>query len=157
LTSIEWVIGSSFDDRISGNSESKILDGGLGNDTISGVNATVLGGDGDDSLSGQNVDGGAGNDRLTGTFENGMLSGGEGDDQLTSTTGNDTLIGGEGDDTLTQGFSGGDVFDGSEGTDTFKSPYTVQLDLSIVGPQDTGRGLVTLTNIENLSASGVLI
>jgi Ca2+-binding RTX toxin-like protein len=69
-----------------------------------------------------------------------------GNDTLTGGTGNDTLIGGDGDD----------VMNGGGGVDTvsyeFVGPVTVNL--AIAGPQDTGDGNDTLSNIENVIGSG---
>ncbi len=78
------------------------LQGGQGNDTLSGQGAVTL-------------DGGAGNDyvSLIGAFNatvpGGTLIGGSGDDQLQGASGADTLIGGAGDDRL-QGGDGLDTY-----------------------------------------------
>ena len=62
LVGIENVIGSAFDDTITGNGQANVLDGGAGNDTLTagGGNDTLIGGDGDDSLAG-----GAGTDTVS--------------------------------------------------------------------------------------------
>src|SRR4051794_24908267 len=54
------------------------------------------------------IDGGAGNDRLSGGDGNDTLLGGAGNDQLAGYAGNDVLDGGDGNDTVT-GYSGSDV------------------------------------------------
>ena len=59
--------------------------------------------------SGSVLDGGAGNDGLTGNTGNDKLIGGTGNDTLSGGAGNDFLIGGKGDDSLTGG-AGHDVF-----------------------------------------------
>jgi Ca2+-binding RTX toxin-like protein len=73
LTAIENVIGSSYNDSLTGDGNANVLSGGGGNDTLSG---------------------GAGND---------LLNGGIGNDSLLGGDGNDTLIGGEGADVLNGG------------------------------------------------------
>jgi Ca2+-binding RTX toxin-like protein len=68
------LIGSNFDNVLSGNSWTNILDGGAGNDTLDGLGGgdTLNGGDGNDTL-----EGGAGGD---------FLSGGDGDDRFVFTS-----------------------------------------------------------------------
>ena len=70
----------------------------------------VLGNDGDDNLTlastvtiGGILNGGLGDDTLTGSSGNDILLGGEGDDKLMGMGGNDVLIGGDGHDSLTGG------------------------------------------------------
>jgi Ca2+-binding RTX toxin-like protein len=78
IVNFENVIGTSFNDSISGNSNANYLGGGAGDDTLIGGGGadTLLGGTGNDtlkldwsSLNLSNLDGGAGNDTvvLTGT------------------------------------------------------------------------------------------
>jgi serralysin len=86
--SIENLKGSSFSDRLYGNSLNNTIDGGYGNDSLQGR---------------------SGNDKLFGGQNNDSLSGGNGDDQLFGGSGNDTLVGGLGADDLTGGF-GRDTF-----------------------------------------------
>ncbi|MGF7151060.1 Ca2+-binding RTX toxin-like protein [Sphingomonas zeicaulis] len=82
LISIENVIGTAFDDVITGNSQANLLSGGLGNDHLDG-------GSGADTLNGGN-----GNDRLTGAGGNDVLDGGAGQDWLFGGLGADRLTGG---------------------------------------------------------------
>ena len=98
LTNIESIIGTDFNDTLTGNSEDNNLVGQHGNDTLSGGdgNDTLSGGGGDDTLSG-----GAGNDQFFGSDGDDIISGGDG---------NDYISGGEGDDTLTGG-AGNDFYD----------------------------------------------
>ncbi|MEF8721301.1 MAG: DUF4347 domain-containing protein [Candidatus Accumulibacter delftensis] len=79
LSNFETLIGSAFDDFLTGSNEANVLDGGFGNDTLfgGGANDTLVGGGGDDSLSA-----------------------GEGDDQLDGGSGNNTLDGGSGSDSV---------------------------------------------------------
>lgn len=76
---------------------------------------------------GVNLDGGNGEDKLTGTPGDDRLNGGNGKDTLTGQAGNDTLSGDNGDDILNAGAGvdrltgglGGDIFTGGSEADTF--------------------------------------
>ncbi len=78
LVSVQNLLGSKFNDTLTGDSKKNSFDGGAGNDTLNGLSEN-------DSLSG-----GAGND---------TLNGGNDDDTLIGGTGADTLNGGGGKDT----------------------------------------------------------
>ncbi len=99
-----------------------ILDGGAGNDTLRANNGavTLLGGEGDDLVTGGNrddvADGGAGNDTVRGGNGRDTLEGGAGDDSIDGGNDNDSLSGGEGNDNL-QGRNGFDTIDGGDGND----------------------------------------
>ena len=67
---------------------------------------------------GLTLNGGAGNDLITGTDYNDKLNGGTGNDELNGGKGNDTLKGGIGDDTITGG-KGNDKIYGENGNNTF--------------------------------------
>jgi Ca2+-binding RTX toxin-like protein len=68
-------------------------------------------------IAGSELDGGAGDDRLTGTGgAEGLLEGGDGDDVLVGDVDDDVLRGGAGDDGL-RGVGGADVLDGGAGDD----------------------------------------
>jgi len=86
---------------------------GAGNDTI-------IGGGGDDDLSGEEGDdsvlGGGGDDYLWGDEGNDTIDGGKGDDAIYSDDGNDSIEGGEGDDTIYAG-AGDDDVSGDGGDD----------------------------------------
>jgi VCBS repeat-containing protein len=88
LVSIENVIGSAYNDILSGNEQNNEFWGGNGSDTL-------YGNGGADTLWGE-----AGNDSLWGGSGDDLLYGGAGDDTLSGDTGNDTLEGGLGKDTL---------------------------------------------------------
>jgi Ca2+-binding RTX toxin-like protein len=79
LTGIENVIGSGFDDSISGDLGANRLDGGDGSDLINGRGGddAIYGGDGDDLLRG-----GGGNDQLVGGDGGDNLRGGSGVDSF---------------------------------------------------------------------------
>jgi len=131
LTSIEAVIGSNFDDTLSGGSGSESLFGGAGNDHIFGsAGADSLdGGAGTDTVdysassagvsvdlsTGHGAGGDAAGDTLSG-FE--AVIGSAHDDMLTAGAGDDSLYGGAGNDLLVGG-SGHDLLDGGDGNDTF--------------------------------------
>jgi Ca2+-binding RTX toxin-like protein len=140
IANVENIIGSAFNDVISGNADSNDIQGAAGNDLISGLvggdtlsgdagldtldggvgNDMLLGGDDNDSLIGSfgndTMDGGADNDTLAG--ENGFdsLLGGSGDDSLLGDGGNDRLDGGDDNDILSGGF-GFDRLEGGSGND----------------------------------------
>jgi len=65
---------------------------------------------------GKNVNGGNGNDGLTGTDGDDVVNGGNGNDTLTGLGGNDVLNGGNGNDVLNGG-AGNDALDGGNGSD----------------------------------------
>src|SRR5690606_28933359 len=91
----------------------------------------------------ENVNGGRGNDVLTGNAAANRLNGRGGDDSLSGGGGNDELIGGVGDDRL----------DGGAGFDVavYAGSVAAQVDLALAGAQDTGHGVDTLIGIEGLS------
>jgi uncharacterized secreted protein with C-terminal beta-propeller domain len=96
------ILGGAGDDTITinipGNTRIKtVLNGGAGNDTITGSD---------------------GNDTLIGRRGNDMLRGGTGDDSLVGGLGNDTLQGDAGSDTL-RGGVGQNTLDGGVGVDAF--------------------------------------
>ncbi|WP_135506815.1 Hint domain-containing protein [Roseovarius aestuariivivens] len=140
LNAIEDVIGSDFNDTITGNGSNNLLSGGLGDDSIFADNGndTLLGGAGADTL-----DGGGGTDfvdystsaaAVNVDLGGGTSSGGDaqGDvvtnveavtgsafnDTLTGNASDNTLIGGDGDDLLSGG-AGKDSILGGAGNDTF--------------------------------------
>jgi Ca2+-binding RTX toxin-like protein len=119
------------------------IDGGAGNDTVKGSQASddISGGSGNDRLYGEsgqdNLQGGDGNDALYGGADNDTLSGG---------AGNDKLYGGSGDDTLIADGQGKDYFHGGEGNDT----------IQVVDGQDlvVDSHLTTKNSIENIKGDG---
>lgn len=88
FSQISNLVGTGFNDVITGNNSMNGLFGGAGNDTIYGL-------DGVDTL-----DGGAGNDILDGGLKNDLLNGGIGNDRLIGGDGFDVLTGGAGSDTF---------------------------------------------------------
>ena len=106
--------------------------------------------------------GGAYDDRFWGNGGDDILYGLDGDDYLEGGRGDDQHYGGDGDDEIWNG-EGKDLLDGGAGSDTvqlfgFTDPvtyiaYGATVDLRIVGAQNTGQGLDTLVDIENLNGS----
>lgn len=114
LSNIENLLGSSFDDVLSGDAGNNTLVGGAGNDTVSYAQATAgvrvklatvgrpqrTSGAGIDTLSGfENLTGSGFNDFLTGSAVTNVLHGGAGKDWLIGGGGVDTMDGGEDGDT----------------------------------------------------------
>lgn len=97
---IEYLVGSSGDDSLTGNSAANVIRGGPGNDLIHGNGGTDLlfGDDGDDVLYADSglavLLGGEGNDTLVAGKKRSILIGGEGTDTLTGSSGQTVLIGG---------------------------------------------------------------
>jgi len=89
FSGFENILGSDFNDVLTGDAGANVISGWDGNDLI-------LGEDGDDELDG-----------------------GDGDDDLRGGAGADTLVGGAGNDRLRSGEGSGDVLIGGEGDDTY--------------------------------------
>jgi Ca2+-binding RTX toxin-like protein len=135
---VNTVYGEAGDDYIS---VWGYMDGGIGNDTLGAMSgySTLIGGDGNDSLSagvdsGHSMSGGEGDDTLFGSLA--TMSGGNGNDQmygsglLTGEAGDDilsggggaTLLGGIGSDTINANYSGGDLIDAGDDDDLIHGP-----------------------------------
>src|SRR6266581_4014316 len=179
LVAVENLLGSAFDDTLTGNNGANMLSGGAGNDTLDGgAGNDVLNGDAGNDL----LIGGAGNDVLNGglgvdtasyatataavTVNLGLttaqITGGAGTDTLTTVENligsnfNDTLTG-DGNANVLEGGAGDDVMDGGAGVDIASyasAVLSVTVNLGLAGPQNTGGyGLDTLISIENLNGS----
>lgn len=121
------IAGTSGDDRIT------VAGGGEITATVNGLSQTydlfrvngieIQAGDGDDIVTlldrapGTYVNGGAGNDKITGSTGNDTLTGGAGKDQVFAGSGNDRLNGGASGDKL-YGEGGNDRIFGDGGNDT---------------------------------------
>ncbi len=127
LANIENVIGTAYNDTITGNDLDNLLAGYKGNDTITG-------GDGNDTLLG-----GAGSDNI---------SGGKHDDTLSGGDGIDTLDGGEGNDTANYQIDTDDKNGGPGG-----AGFDIHLDWGTVQSRSTGAVVDTLISIENAVGS----
>ncbi len=137
LTAIQVVIGSDFDDSLTGDEATNTFAPGEGDDTVIGgggrdgldlstsqagvivdlVAGTVTG-QGTDTLTGISAATGSGfADTLTGTDRRDVLNGGPGDDVLNGGPGDDTLDGGDGTDTLNGGPDSDICLNGENNTD----------------------------------------
>ena len=91
-----------------------IIDGGLGDDTLTGTT-------GRDSILGSEgvdtIDAREGADTVSGGDGDDIIAGGDGNDTLRGDAGNDSVVGGLGNDLLEGGF-GNDTLFGSDGNDT---------------------------------------
>lgn len=110
------------------------------------------------------INGGTGNDSLTGLAESDSITGNAGNDTLTGLGGNDSIFGGDGSDSLfggigndlLEGGAGNDDFDGGDGIDTLSyqgSNAAVFVSLSIGTTEGGHAAGDTFTGIENLMGS----
>ena len=110
ISRIEGIIGSDFDDRLSGDNGKNVFEGGKGDDQIDGRGGKdqIKGGRGDDTL-----EGGDGNDRIKGDAGADCIIGGAGDDKLSGGPGRDTFVFaiGDGDDTIFRFQKGKDIIE----------------------------------------------
>jgi Ca2+-binding RTX toxin-like protein len=111
--SIEGVLGSQYDDKVTASTWGIFALLGDGNDIAAG-------GRGDDKLEGEEgndrLSGGAGYDTLIGGAGADILNGGEDEDTLRGDGGDDLLFGGDGADNLLGG-AGNDLLRGDDGDD----------------------------------------
>jgi len=116
VSGAEYIIGSAYNDSLTGDTGNNELTGGLGNDTLRGDAGrdTLDGGEGNDRLYG-----GDDRDTLTDSAGANQLYGEAGDDDLTGGTGADSLYGGADDDDLVGG-AGNDSLSGDDGDDTLE-------------------------------------
>ncbi|HZF44523.1 MAG TPA: M10 family metallopeptidase C-terminal domain-containing protein [Sphingomonadaceae bacterium] len=162
LSGFQNLLGSAFNDVLTGDAAENSLFGGAGDDTLNpGANAA-----GTVDL----LDGGAGSDTasfsdytaaVTATL-NGPSGGSAavGGAMIASFRNIENLLGGAGNDILTgdananiiEGGLGDDVLDGGAGMDTlaFRGATAVTVNLSILTAQNTGFGNDTIRNFENV-------
>jgi Ca2+-binding RTX toxin-like protein len=111
FSNMEWIIGSTLDDRFTVNAGTTAISGGSGNDVYiiegtGGINAIEVAGGGDDEVRTSQASGvlGAEIERLTYTGSGNFIGrGNAGDNIITGGAGNDVLIGGAGADQLIGG------------------------------------------------------
>ena len=166
------LIGNDGADTLSGEAGDDILKGGAGNDVLDGgtgideadysdTNANVTANLANNTASSEQI----GTDALT-SIENIRTGSGAdtitGDDQnneLWTGAGSDTINAGSGDDSIHAG-AGDDQVDGGDGIDTIiyddvTGPITIDLVAGTAqGGAGSNAGLDTLSNIENIIASG---
>lgn len=162
LTGFQNLLGSAFNDTLSGDAGENSVYGGAGNDTLStggnaagtidlldggagsdtasftgyteSVTATLRGAkDGIAAIAGGQIAALRGIENLTGGSGNDVLTGDDGANAIEGGLGDDTLVGGAGNDTL--------VFTGTTG---------VTVDLSVTTAQNTGVGNDTISGFENV-------
>jgi Ca2+-binding RTX toxin-like protein len=156
LMAIEHLLGSKFNDTLTGDGVDNFLEGGAGNDVLDGGVHNFVGDfafytkataavkiDLNIEGVGQNT-GGAGIDTLI------NIEGG------TGSKFNDTILGDERDNGL-DGYFGNDILNGGDGFDTAYYIFAtkgVRVDLSITTAQNTiGLGIDTITNVEGIFGS----
>jgi Ca2+-binding RTX toxin-like protein len=111
LTAINLLMGDG-DDTVNASAQANAaialtIDGGIGNDTLTG------------SPNADTIDGGAGNDTIVGLGGIDGIDGWDGNDTITGGPGNETQLGGAGDDTfIWNPGDGSDTLLGGTGTDT---------------------------------------
>jgi Ca2+-binding RTX toxin-like protein len=139
LQGVEGIIGSSFDDVLTGDARDNTIRGGDGFDRVDG-------GDGADAL-----DGGAHGDSVNGEQGDDLLMGGDDADVVVGGIGDDVLVGGSGDD----GIIGGD---GVDTVDFSAAPAEVTADLEAGTASGDGADVVrTMENVVGSSFEDVVI
>ncbi|MBX7144598.1 MAG: hypothetical protein K1X79_09125 [Oligoflexia bacterium] len=125
---------------VSGGPLSNVISIGKG---LSGLSISVDGGDGDDTITGGNgkdvLRGGAGNDTISGKNGKDQLFGDDGNDTLNGGNGNDVLDGGAGDDVLNGG-NGNDKLTGGDGVDQLRG--------------QNGKDILNIDSTDTLTAGG---
>ncbi|WAP68666.1 beta strand repeat-containing protein [Jiella pelagia] len=181
LSNIENIIGSAFDDTLTGDDGDNEIRGGAGNDTLLGGAGIdrLYGDDGDDVLNVgavrtdpevQHADGGAGVDTLDFTglsldFTIDMTTGIVTSpvtasqvwttfvsiENVTAFDGDDTIIG-DANDNVIRSAAGDDTVDGGAGNDTISyQGESPDVTIDLAAGTATGLGADTLTSIENAS------
>ena len=134
---IEDLLGSAFDDGITGDDLPNHLVGGGGNDTLLGAggNDRLEGGEGRNELRGE-----AGDDVITGGPLFDVLDGGDGNDTLRGTGGQTDMRGGPGNDRLEGSLASGNAMEGGPGNDTLLGGDFADSLLDTFGGDDLMRG-----------------
>jgi Ca2+-binding RTX toxin-like protein len=162
LSGFQNLLGSAFNDTLTGDAAENSLYGGAGDDILNpGANAggtvdLLDGGVGSDTASFADYTAGV-TATLKGGADGTALVGGA---MIASLRNIENLLGGSGNDILTgdananviEGGLGDDVLDGGAGVDTlsFRGSTAVTVNLSILTAQNTGFGNDTISNFENV-------
>ncbi len=169
INNIENIVGSDYDDTLTGDAQDNVIEGGAGRDTLDGGEHGTMG----DTLSYENSNDwvrvtlnanatadtsrGHARDLSALNFENVMgsaydddLTGDTGNNRLWGLAGDDEIVGGTGADTI-EGGAGADEMDGGNGDEDDADPATTDLmDVLSYAGSDAG---VTV-NLATASASG---
>ncbi|WP_298290486.1 peroxidase family protein [Novosphingobium sp.] len=171
ITLFENIIGSAFNDTLTGDGGANVIEGGLGNDAINGGAGTdtasyegataavtvnlglataqnTIGAGADTLTAMENLTGSGFADTLTGSNANNVIDGGIGNDVISAGSGNDTVTGGAGNDMI-DGGAGSDiaVYSGNRAEYAISSARTgTKTSLVITGKE----GADTLTGVEQL-------
>jgi Ca2+-binding RTX toxin-like protein len=172
----DTLFGGKGNDTVKGVASSNYLDGGEGNDKLSITNSTqanlfgggvinigiekttLIGGLGDDMLTGPIGDFGGGKN---------LLRGDEGNDTITVFATQDTVLGGTGEDFIVSstvtvlsnvgapssfpGFAGRNLLDGGDGNDTIVGAFSTD---TIIGGNDSLSGNDSISGIFTLASGG---
>jgi Ca2+-binding RTX toxin-like protein len=179
VSGFEHLVGSYYNDRLTGDAGDNQISGFSGDDILSGGLGTnyLSGGTGFDMVSyagatagvkaslaitGIQTTGGAGRDQfvdidaLEGSGFGDQLTGSASDDVLYGRGGNDTITGGDGNDLMIGG-AGSDKLTGGAGIDSASyvdAAVAVTVSLAILTVQNTaGGGNDTIASVENLTGS----
>ncbi|MBI3350386.1 MAG: RTX toxin [Burkholderiales bacterium] len=161
LTGIENVIGSAFDDQLTGAAGTNVLTGGAGNDSYGVDDGTDIvveaAGEGTDTVNASvsyalsanvenlaltgnadiNATGNALDNQLTGNAGSNVLDGGLGGDRMAGGAGDDTYVVDSVGDVVTENFG--------EGTDTVRSGISYALGANVENLVLTGTGSTSAT------------
>lgn len=117
--------------------------------SLANLGVTLIGGPGDDSLSG-----GSGNDTLQGDEGSDFLSGGAGNDTLTGGAEADRIFGGGGNDSI-EGRGGADIINGNAGNDVIDGGSGNEQIVAGAGNDyaDGGSGRDSIDAVDNVSGN----
>ena len=177
---VDGILGSVFNDTLVGfdgsstdpaDAYTNVLYGGLGNDSIAGLDGgdSLFGGADDDTISGDGgndtVDGGVGRDILAGGTGDDIISGGTGQDTIYGGAGTDRLFGGDDEDQFFFAFSdvvGAETIDGGlGGSDNDSQTIDItgfgwdRLDIAY-DPLNAENGVITFFAADGVTVLGTL-